>query len=271
MAGQVHYEVQDHIATVTLDNQKARNAFDHEMCLELKRLWGVINDDPDVRCAIVTGAGEKAFCTGWDISSNTTGEAQDFAKHGRKAAPYNNITAVQNQCWTPVITAVNGMCNGGGLHFIADTDIAIGADTSTYFDTHCANGLAAIVEMVGLARKVPLDAVFRLIYMGSKERMTAEDALRLGLIGEIVPAVSLLDRAREIAENICSMSPASLARSKQAVWQSLDMGLEDALEATHKILDVHADHPDTIEGPTAFFEKRAPNWAPFDGKAVDLS
>ena len=99
----------------------------------------------------------------------------------------------------------------------------------------------------------------------------AEDALRLGMIGEIVPAANLMDRARELAEIACRWSPTALARTKQAVWESLDMGLEDALEATHKILDVHADHTDMVEGATAFMEKREPNWAPFDGKAVDMS
>ena len=271
MAGQVHYEVSDHVATITLDNQKARNAFDYEMCMELKRLWGVVNEDPDVRCAIVTGAGDKAFCTGWDLTSTASGESQDFAKGTRKAAPYNNITAVQNKCWTPVITAVNGMCNGGGLHFIADTDITIAADSATFFDTHCANGLAAVVEMVGLARKIPLDAVFRLCYMGSVERVGAEQAKQLGMVGEVVPASNLMDRAREVAEVVCRWSPTALARTKQAIWESLDYGLEDALEKTHKILDVHADHGDMIEGATAFMEKRDPNWAPFDGKGIDIS
>ena len=266
MPGSVHYAVTDRIATITLDNPKARNAFDYEMSLELKRLWGEIEADPEVRCVIVTGEGDKAFCTGWDISSNVTGEAQEFAQHGRKAAPYNNITAVQNQCWTPVITAVNGMCNGGGLHFLADTDIAIAADGATFFDTHCANGLAAVVEMVGLARRIPLDAVFRLIYLGAVERMSAEDALRVGLIGEIVPAERLMDRAREIAEIICRWSPTSVARSKKAVWTSLDHGLDEGLEVTHEILDEHTGHPDMIEGPTAFFEKREPNWAPYTGE-----
>ena len=161
--------------------------------------------------------------------------------------------------------------NGGGLHFIAETDIAIAADSATFFDTHCASGLAAVVEMVGLARKIPLEAVFRLSYMGSVERMSAEDAKGLGLIGEIVPAANLMDRAREVAEIVCRWSPTALARTKQAIWESLDYGLEDALEKTHKILDVHADHGDMIEGATAFMEKRTPNWAPFDGKAVDIS
>ena len=107
--------------------------------------------------------------------------------------------------------------------------------------------------------------------LGATERVGAEQAKSLGMIGEVVPAASLMDRAREVAEVVCRWSPTALARTKQAIWESLDMGLEDALEATHKILDVHADHGDMIEGATAFMEKREPNWAPFDGKPVDIS
>jgi enoyl-CoA hydratase/carnithine racemase len=265
MPGSVHYESSDHVATITLDNPEARNAFDYEMTQELRRLWNEIQNDPDVRCVIVTGAGEKAFCTGWDISSTAAGDSQKFAKVARHDAPYSQITAIQNRCWTPVITAVNGICNGGGLHFIADTDLAIASDTATFFDTHCQNGLAATLEMAGLARRIPLDAVFRLTYLGSKERMSAADALRIGLIGEVVPADRLMARARELASIIAQWSPTALARSKRAIWESLDYGLEPGLDAAYHQLELHADHPDQIEGPTAFFEKREPKWTPFTG------
>ena len=123
MPGSVHYAESNQIGTITLDNPAARNAFDYGMTQELRRLWTEIEKNPDVRCVIVTGSGEKAFCTGWDISSTATGDSQQFAKVGRLDAPYGQITAVQNRCWTPVITAVNGMCNGGGLHFVADSDM----------------------------------------------------------------------------------------------------------------------------------------------------
>ncbi|MEZ4292656.1 MAG: enoyl-CoA hydratase-related protein [Myxococcota bacterium] len=218
-----------------------------------------------MRCAIVTGAGDKAFCTGWDISSTASGDSQKFAKIARRDAPYSQITALQNRCWTPVITAVNGMCNGGGLHFIADTDITIAADTATFFDTHCQNGLAAVLEMVGLARRIPLDWVFRLTYLGSAERVSAEQALSIGLVGEVVPAAKLMDRARELAEIICRASPTALARSKRAIWEESRprprarprRGLPTARAARRP--------SGSDRGPTAFFEKRAPRWQPFRG------
>ena len=265
MAGQVHYAVEDTVATITLDNPKARNAFDYEMTQELRRLWGEIQRDPGVRCVIVTGAGDKAFCTGWDISSTAAGESQKFAKVARRDAPYSQITAIQNRCWTPVITAVNGQCVGGGLHFVADSDMVIASEGATFFDTHVQNGLAATLEPAGLARRIGLDAVFRLTYLGAAERMSAAEAHRIGLVGEVLPADQLLPRARALAAIIASYSPTALARSKRAIWESLDHGLEPGLDVAYRQLELHADHPDQVEGPTAFFEKRRPNWAPFEG------
>ena len=265
MAGEIHYALEDHVGTITIDNPKARNAFDYEMTQELRRLWGEIQKDPNVRCVIVTGAGEKAFCTGWDISSTAAGESQKFAKVARKDAPYSQITAIQNRCWTPVITAVNGQCVGGGLHFVADSDLVIASEGATFFDTHVQNGLAATLEPAGLARRIPLEAVFRLTYLGSSERMSAAEAHRIGLVGEVVPADQLMTRARELAAIICGYSASALARSKKAIWQSLDHGLEPGLDVAYHQLELHADHPDQVEGPTAFFEKRAPHWTPFEG------
>ncbi len=265
MPGSVRFEKQGGVATLTLDNPKARNAFDYEMTQELRRRWGEISRDPELVCAIVTGAGEKAFCTGWDITSTAAGESQKFAKLARQDAPYSQITALQNRCWKPVITAVNGMCVGGGLHFVADGDIVIASETATFFDTHAEVGLVAALEPASLARKIPLDAVFRIALLGSAERMSAARAKELGLVGEVVPAAKLMGRARELAGILSRYSPTALARTKRALWKSLDHGLEDGLDVAYRELEAHADHPDMIEGPRAFFEKRKAKWGPYTG------
>jgi E-phenylitaconyl-CoA hydratase len=263
--GKVHFEKKDGVATLTLDNPKARNAFDYEMTQELRRRWAEISGDGEIVCAIVTGAGDKAFCTGWDVTSTAAGESQHFAKRARLDAPYCQITALQNRCWKPVITAVNGMCVGGGLHFVADSDIVIASETATFFDTHCEVGLLSGYEAVALARKIPLDAVFRMAFLGSAERMSAARAREIGLVGEVVPPDRLMERARELAAIIARCSPTALARTKRTIWRSLDHGLEEALDLAHRELAVHADHPDMIEGPKAFLEKRKPNWVPYRG------
>src|SRR4030095_7459863 len=180
MPGKVHYEKTERIATITLDNPKALNAFDHEMCLELRRIWSDVEADPDVACAILTGAGEKAFCTGWDVTSLATGESPKLVPGDRWTAPYGHITARQNRCWKPVITAVNGAGNAGGLHFIADTELVIAAENATFLDTHVAVGLASALEPAGLARRIPLERVFRLALLRQHSRMNPPEAEELG-------------------------------------------------------------------------------------------
>lgn len=263
MTDKVRYEKSERVATITLDNPDARNAFDYDMAMELKRLWGKIKVDPEVVCVIVTGAGEKAFCTGWDIRSTAAGESQRFAKLSRQEAPYGQITALQNRCWKPVITAVNGVCNGGGFHFLADSDLVIASESATFLDTHVKVGTVAGLEPAGLARRIPLESVLRLALLGGAERMSAEEALRIGLVGEVLPQEQLMPRARDLAAKIAEHSPTALARTKQAIWESLDHGLEKGLDAAYGHIEAHADHPDQVEGPRAFFEKRKAKWAPY--------
>ena len=262
MPGKVHYETAERIATITLDNPAALNAFDHEMCLELKRIWADVEANPDVACAILTGAGEKAFCTGWDVTSLATGESAKLVPGDRWSAPYGHITALQNRCWKPVITAVNGVCNAGGLHFIADSELVIASENATFLDTHVAVGLPSALEPAGLARRIPLERVFRLALLGKHGRITAREALEIGLVGEVVPAPQLMPRARETAAVIAQYSPTALARSKRAIWESLDRGLNDGLDAAHVQIERHLGHPDPVEGSKAFLEKRPPKWAP---------
>ena len=259
------YDVADRVATITLNRPERRNAFNLKMAGELREAWAAVGRDPDVVCAIVTGAGDKAFCTGMDVADVASGEATGTAKQSREDAPWSHLTAVQNRCWKPVVTAVNGMVVGGGLHFVADSDLTLCAEHATFFDTHVKVGLIAGLEPVGLARRIPLEAVLRMALLGGSERLDAQRALALGLVGEVVPAERLLPRARELAAMICEHSPTALARSKQCIWESLDVGLDEALERTWKAIDEHVAHPDLAEGSRAFVEKRKPRWKPYTG------
>lgn len=259
------YEVTDGIATITLNRPQKHNAFNFEMAAELRDMWRALQADPEVVCAILTGSGEKSFCTGMDVADVASGEATGSGEVSREEAPWNNLTAVQNKCWKPVITAVNGMVVGGGLHFIADSDLIVCAEHATFFDTHVKVGLIAGLEPVGLARRIPLEAVLRMALLGGSERMTAEQAKEIGLVGEVLPAAEVMPRARALAEMIAQHSPTALARTKQTIWESLDRGLDDALANTWKAINEHTPHPDLQEGAIAFVERRKPRWAPFTG------
>lgn len=259
------FEKQDGVATLTLNRPERHNAFNLTMASELRRAWGGIKADPEVVCVIVTGAGDKAFCTGMDVADVASGDARASGTVPRKEAPWNHLTAIHNECWKPVITAVNGMVVGGGLHFIADSDLIVAADHATFFDTHVKVGLIAGIEPVGLTRRIPLEAVMRMALLGGSERMTAAQALEIGLVGDVLPAVDVMDRARDLAAKIASHSPTALARTKQCIWEGLDVGLDEALENTWTAINEHTAHPDLNEGTVAFVEKRKPRWAPYTG------
>jgi (E)-benzylidenesuccinyl-CoA hydratase len=256
------FEKQDRVATLVLNRPERHNAFNVTMALELREAWERIKKDEDVVCAIVTAAGEKAFCTGMDVADVADGSARQTARGDVDDPPWFHLTAVQNRCWKPVITALNGMVCGGGLHFVADSDLILAAEHATFFDTHVKVGLIAGLEPVGLARRIPLEAVLRLAFLGGAERMDARRAYELGLVGEVLPKEQLLPRARELAAKIAEHSPTALARTKQAIWESLDVGLHEALQRTWRMIQAHTGHPDLDEGTKAFVERRKPRWAP---------
>ncbi|MCP4004152.1 MAG: enoyl-CoA hydratase/isomerase family protein [bacterium] len=260
------YEKSDGVATITLNRPKVYNAFNLTMAHELKQAWEDVKSDGQVVCAIVTGAGEKAFCTGMDVADVAAGETQDTTGMSREDAPWFQLTAIQNKCWKPVITAVNGMVNGGGLHFISDSDLIVCSEQASFFDTHVKVGLIAGLEPVGLTRRIPFEAVMRMALLGGAERMSAQQALELGLVGEVLPPDQVMPRARQLAEMMTRHSPTALARTKKALWQGLDTGLDEALERTWAAIDEHTSHPDLDEGAKAFVEKRKPRWAPYSDK-----
>lgn len=261
------YEVRDKVATITLNRPERRNAFTTSMAWELEQAWTSVKSDPEVTCVILTGAGDKAFCSGVDVDSvaEEGGFASDQVIPAQKPA-YLSMTAIHNRCWKPVITAVNGMVCGGGLLFVADSDITVCAEHATFFDTHVRLGLISGIEPVVLARRIPLEATMRLALLGGVERMTAQQALAAGLVGEVVPQAELMSRARELATIIAGHSPTALAKSKQVIWESFNHGLDDAINQTWEVIRHHTQHPDHEEGPQAIIEKRKPKWLPYTSK-----
>jgi enoyl-CoA hydratase/carnithine racemase len=257
------YEVADGVATITLNRPERHNAFNRTMAKELGGAWQAVKRDPEVVCAILTGSGEKALCTGMDVADVASGAAIGDAPPDEDKPPWLAMTAIQNECWKPVVTAVNGMVCGGGLHFIADSDLIVAADHATFFDTHVKVGLIAGLEPIGLARRIPFEAVLRLALLGGSERMSADEAKSLGLVGEVLPAAEVMPRARELASMIAQHSPTALARSKRLIWQSLEKGLHEALDDAWQVIEEHVDCPDLREGSLAHVEKRRPRWVPY--------
>jgi enoyl-CoA hydratase/carnithine racemase len=257
------YEKDAHVVTITLNRPERMNALNHNLLkVELPAAFRDAKHDPGVRVVIVTGAGEKAFCSGADLKDAAeTGSIG--GKAGPSQGPYYRGTPtdfLHVGFDKPVIVAVNGMCLGAGLHFVADGDLVLAADHATFFDTHVRVGQVFALEAIALARRVPFGEVMRMMLLSGAERLDAATALRVGMVSEVVPRAELLSRAKAHAATIAEYSPATIAASKRALWEALDRGLFDALENGWRYIFQHWSHPDYVEGPRAFSEKRKPRW-----------
>ena len=236
------------------------NAMNNKMRDEFADAWKELDADPQVRVIVHTGEG-RAFQTGVDVSE-IAGDGVGMERYRESLENWDmHFTSWHQEVWKPVITAVNGICAGGGFHWVADADIVIAASDAQFFDPHVSIGQVVAVEAIGLIRKMPAEAVMRMALVGRHERMPATRALELGMISEIVdPPERLRERAQELAETIAKNSPAAMAATKKALWAALEHGLTDACRIGAQHLVSMWGHPDQEEGPRAFAEKRAPNW-----------
>jgi enoyl-CoA hydratase/carnithine racemase len=238
------------------------NAMNAHMRDEFGLAWTELDADPDVRVIVHTGEG-RAFQTGVDVSEIAS-DGVGMQRYRQSVEAWDlHFTAWQHQVWKPVITAVNGICAGGGFHWVAEADIVIAASDAQFFDPHVSVGQVVSIEAIGLARRIPFEAVMRLALVGRHERISAERAYQLGMISQIVdPPEALRDEAQALAEKIARNSPAAMRATKKALWGALEFGLTDACKAGAKELVSMWGHPDQEEGPRAFAEKREPAWAP---------
>ena len=261
----------DGIAVIRLDRPDRGNSLAPHMQPIMRAIWNEVRDDPDIRVAVVTAAGERHFCTGFDVAE-AEGEEADSVFSNRPLAESVHWSPQQNRVWKPVICAVQGLCVGGGLHFVVDADVVVASRNAKFMDAHVNVGMVGALENVGLAKRLPLGTALRMTLQGRDFRLPAERAWQLGLVDELVETpAEALPAALEIAESMLKNSPQAMALSKQAVWSSLELGYGDALEAAWSLLRLHWGHPDFREGPRAFQEKRDPRWNPDpDARAEDV-
>jgi len=256
----LRYEKADGVATITLDRPERGNALTPAMQPVMRALWADVRDDPAVRVALIAASGEKHFCTGFDVPEAEGDQADEvFANRPLSDAVF--WSPYQNRVWKPVLCVVNGLCVGGGFHFVVDADVVVAARGASFTDSHVNVGMVGAVENVGLAMRLPLGSALRMTLQGKRYRMSAERAWQLGLVDELAddPA-DALRVARAIAADMCQNSPQAMALSKQAVWGAREQGYRQALEHAWALLRVHWAHPDFEEGPRAFAERREPRW-----------
>lgn len=236
------------------------NAMSAHMRDEFAVAWTELDRDPDVRVIVHTGEG-RAFQTGVDVTELAT-DGQGMERYRRSVEDDDlHFTAWHQQVAKPVITAVNGICAGGGFHWIADADIVIAASDAQFFDPHVSVGQVVALEAIGLMKKMPVEAVMRMALVGAHERISAQRMYELGMLSQVVdPPERLRDEAQALGEKIARNSPAAMRATKHALWGALELGLSDACRAGAEDLVSMWGHPDQTEGPKAFAEKRPAVW-----------
>ena len=251
-------EMDGHVAWVTLNRPEAYNAFSPTMQREMRATWEAFRRDDDVRVIVLTAAGEKAFCVGFDRNEGEmTSLAGSDALYGTSNNfmyddPGDDLGPKACDLWKPVVCAVNGMAAAGAFYMLAEADVIISADHATFFDPHVTYGMAAVYEPIKMLQRMPLGEVLRLSLLGNYERMTAETAHRIGLVSEVCPGAELHERAKWVADSIAAQNPVAVQATLRAIWAGNDMGRLNALAMAPAILTTGFDRSGMEAGAEAF-------------------
>jgi enoyl-CoA hydratase len=210
------------VGWLVFDRPDRGNAMDAAMMRELEDAWRELDGDDAVRVVVNTGNG-SAFQTGLDVAQLAKDKDALREQSRRTRDAELRFTAWHNDVSKPVIAAVNGVCAGGGLHFVADADIVIASSDATFVDPHVSIGQVSAYEVIALVRKSPMEPITRMALAGRHERLTAERAHQLGVLSEVVEPGRLRERAQELAELIAENDPDHLARTKRALWAALEV------------------------------------------------
>ncbi|HEY2040006.1 MAG TPA: enoyl-CoA hydratase-related protein [Edaphobacter sp.] len=249
-------EIEDQIATVTLNRPQVLNALSIQVFDDLKYVFGRLAEDPGVRVILLTGAGEKAFAAGADIKELVDINRLSGQTLSRRG---HSIFRQIETCGKPVIALINGFALGGGCELALTCTLRIAADTAKLGQPEAKLGLIpGYGGTQRLPRLIGTSAALKLLLTG--EIINASEALRLRLVDEVVPVSELLSRGRQIAQSILAMAPLAVAGILEAVYRGADRELDGALRLESRIFGKLCATDDKVEGTRAFLEKRPPHW-----------
>ncbi len=246
-----------HVLEVTLDRPKA-NAIDLATSVEMGAVFEAFRDDPELRVALVTGAGPKFFCAGWDLKAAADGDAVDGDYGVGGFGGLQELRGLNK----PVIAAVNGICCGGGLELAMSADIILAADHASFAFPEIRSGTVADAATIKLPKRIPYHIAMEMLLTG--RWLDAEEAARWGLINRIHPADDLMAEARALADLLASGPPLVYAAIKEIVREAEDMKFQDAMNRITKsqfaTVEALYRSEDQLEGAKAFAEGRDPEW-----------
>ena len=247
----------DGILEVTLDRPKA-NAIDLATSRRMGETFKAFRDDPALRVAIVTGAGDRFFCAGWDLKAAAGGDAVDGDYGCGGFGGMQELPALNK----PLIAAVNGMAVGGGFELALSCDLILASRTASFALPEIRAGTLADAAAIKLPKRMPFHMAMELLFTG--RRMDAEEACRWGVVNEVVEPDELLERAWKLARLLANGPPLVFAAIKEVVRESENLRAQDALSRVGKrqfpAVDHLYDSEDQGEGARAFAEKRDPVW-----------
>jgi len=260
------YEKRSHIAYLTFNRPEVHNSIDPETAVELTSAWEDYRDDVDLRCAIITGAGEMSFCSGMDLTrmiplSTGVRKPETQADHAVLQNPsILEIAMLRNfELNKPVIAAINGYAIAAGMELIQSTDIRVASETAQF-------GLQevkwAIFPMGGstvrLPRQVPFCKAMEILLTG--DLIDAREALRIGFVNCVVPREKVMEEAEKVALRIVRNGPLAVTAIKRSVIENIGLTIKEGLENEKKLAAPVFRSKDAREGPKAFKEKREPNY-----------
>ena len=264
------YEEKDGVAWLTLNRPDTFNAFNAKMQQELRDTWRSLRRNDAVRCVVLTGAGDKAFCSGIDRVETMSDYGQaDAAKPkvvGSGSTPFMfddpgaNIGPKSNDLWKPVIAAVNGIACGGAFYMLGEVEFIIAAEHATFFDPHVTYGMTAAFEPMHMLQKMPFHEIMRLSLLGNHERLSAKRAHEVGLVSEVVPADQLRETAEWAAKVIASQPPLAIQGTLRAIWAAKEMTRSQALSTAYAFVGLGTNRESIQEGQKAFASKDRPKW-----------
>ena len=250
----VIYEKKNHIAYVTINRPEVMNAMDYEVLAELAEAWQKLDKDPELRVAILAGAGDKAFSAGMDIKKVCAEADTEY---------FVNLTGIPlaptvDKVVKPVIAAINGYCLAGGLELALGCDIRIASETASFGCPEPRWNLLHGYGALRLPHIIPMSAAMEMLLVG--DRIDAQEAYRIGLVSKVVPPAELMPTAEKMAKRVCENGPIAVKLTKELVYRGLSIPLAEGLRLGAALNHILAGTEDTIEGTKAFAEKRAPQF-----------
>ncbi|WOX07947.1 enoyl-CoA-hydratase DpgD [Streptomyces sp. N50] len=257
----IRYEKKDHVARVTLDRPSVLNAMNLRMHEELARVWDDVEADDDIRVAVLTGAGDRSFTVGQDLRERARLDREGAAPttFGSRGQPGWPRLTDRFDLSKPVIARVNGYALGGGFELALACDLIVAGDQAVFALPEATLGLVpGAGGAFRLARQLPLKTAMGYLLTG--RRMSAAEALRFGLVNEVVPAERLDEGVAAWTDALLRSAPLAVRAIKEAVLRSVDMPLEEAFTASYAWEEKRRRSDDAVEGPRAFAQRRAPVW-----------